>query len=180
MQCMYNMQIQYWAMSKDFSWTHRSAHNSVAPLLVCSKYVLFTMCNVQHKYKKALHTKCTIIFVWYHITINQCTYSWIFAAPSFCPCSVDCIFDCTHWCAHHMHYTICVLECIWGDIVHWQGRDQLYICTSICLQLLTSHILIAPHQGDNHFIISAVMMMTMTMQPPQYALCTMGNALFET
>ena len=95
MQCMYNMQIQYWAMSKDLSWTHRSAHNFVPPPLVCSKYVLCTMCNVQYKYKKALHTKCTI---------NQCTYSWIFAAPSFCPCSVDCIFD-VHISAH----TICII-----------------------------------------------------------------------
>ena len=34
--------------------------------------------------------------------------------------------------------------------MHWHARDQLYICTSICLQLLTSHILIVPHSGDNH------------------------------
>ena len=31
-------------------------------------------------------------------------------------------------------------------------RDQRYICTSIRLQLLTSHILIVQGNGDNHHI----------------------------
>ena len=33
------------------------------------------------------------------------------------------------------------------------ARDQLYICTSIRLQLLTSHILIVPHWRQSSHII---------------------------